>query len=116
MIPYILWIPYMSTLTVIHRHYSYPDVIPNHPKLHTFSVARYRELTDNINPELDGIGEYVCYYMSKFATSKYGDAIFGNYNKYMECGRRIDFGEEYNDMYNQLPRFYKKRLDDINDW
>jgi len=116
MMQYLLYLPYITTLVVIHSHYAYPDVVTNHPKLYSFSSQRYYELTDNIEPKFNTIESRIKYYMAKFTTSKYGDMIFGNYSNYMECDRRIDFEEDYLDLYKKLPNKYKKYIKDTNDW
>lgn len=70
----------------------------------------------NTKPEIRGFTKFNNYYQALLATSRLGDMLFGNNSRYIECGRLIDENEAYLDSYTALPKSYKKRIDEINDW
>lgn len=116
MLYYLLSIPTISKLAMIHYQHVYPSASLVQTKLLLFSPERYHELVDNTKPEIDGILVKLRYTMAKHTTSKYGDFLFGNYSLYKECGRLIDFDGDYMALYNKLPKSYRKRIDEIYGW
>jgi len=112
----MLYIPVISSLAIIHSQHHFSNKSSDQIKLLLFSPQRYEELIDGRKPVFNGIASIIRYTLSCLATSKYGNAIFMNYSNYVECGRRIDFDENYIPLYNKLPKVYQKRINEIYDW